>query len=84
MPIESLIRLKSYTLMQDDVSIELVAQIVIECPVCGETVITVAGHHLQPLVQLLQDLIAREPSVTRSGDCVLVTTSEKRIYPENN
>ena len=80
----STLRLKSVTLMCGDTPLDVVAEITIDCDVCGPHVLTIAGHHVRPVVELLQEVLARAPELTEAGECVSTTFSERRIYPENN
>ncbi|HEY6414997.1 MAG TPA: hypothetical protein VIX41_02125 [Acidimicrobiales bacterium] len=45
----------------------LVVRLGIDCDVCGGYEIVLAGHHLRPVVALLQEIIAAEPALTDEG-----------------
>jgi hypothetical protein len=81
---ESTLRLKAVTLMEGDRAVGLVVQIAIECDVCGPHRLTLAGHHVRPVIELLQEVLCRDPELTDAGTCVSTERSEGRIYPENN
>ena len=47
---------------------ELIVQIMIDCPDCGEVQISLPGHHLRALHQLLGSFLTEFPSTHLSGD----------------
>jgi hypothetical protein len=41
----------------------------IDCDFCGSYLIRIAGHHLRPVIELLQEFLdAHDPALTESGD----------------
>ena len=47
---------------------ELVIQIALSCPDCGDHQLTIPGHHLRALHQLLGNFLAEFPSTHLSGE----------------
>lgn len=47
---------------------ELVIQISVDCPDCGQLGINIPGHHLRALHRLLGDFLTQFPSTHLSGD----------------
>jgi hypothetical protein len=68
---------------------ELVVQVGIDCPDCGQVNVTIPGHHLRGLHQLLGSFITEFPSTHLSGE--VAETEEKFNFatrgpqtPQNN
>jgi len=64
----------------------LVVQLLIECDICGEHDYVIAGHHLRPIVSLLQEFIQTEPELTAEGEveAVGMTMKRMRFDPDSN
>jgi hypothetical protein len=64
----------------------LVVRIVVECEVCGEYEVVLAGHHIKPLMEMLQGVVDEvDPALVDGGEGVTVQRSTHHITdPRNN
>jgi hypothetical protein len=64
----------------------LIVRIVVTCDVCGENEIVLAGHHLRPLLELLQSVVDEaDPALVDEGERAPVQRSTYHITdPRNN
>lgn len=75
-PGQAIVHGKAFTLQPPKGSSDrpfLVVEVSITCEVCGRLNVMIAGHHLRPLVALLQQLIDEaDPALTGAGavECI--------------
>jgi hypothetical protein len=77
------VRMKAITVGEGALRV-LVVHVAITCDECGSHDLIFAGHHVRPIVELLQELLAQEPALTAGGD---IREGARRAYvicPENN
>ena len=77
-------RMRAYTILEGDTPVGLVVQIEIACESCGVVQLLLEGHHVRPVVEMLQEIIAREPEMTDPGRCEKTDRREWAFSPENN
>jgi hypothetical protein len=77
------IRMQAVTVTHGPTS-ELVVHISIECEHCGEHDLLFGGHHVRPIVEVLQELLASDPVGTASGEVQEVRRSSQEIRPYDN
>jgi hypothetical protein len=64
----------------------LVVRITVTCEVCGEHEIVVAGHHLKPLLAMLQSVVDEvDPALVDAGDGGTVCRTTQHLFdPRTN
>lgn len=60
----------------------LVVRIAVTCDVCGEYEIVLAGHHLRPLLSLLQSVVDEAPPALVDGGEVEIQHRERYEIPD--
>ena len=83
---KALVRGRAITITPPEGETFLVAEVSISCDVCGEHTVLFAGHHLRPIVALLQEFIEAAPELTAKGEVEIVGMREYDVpfKPENN
>jgi hypothetical protein len=64
----------------------LVVHLIVDCPICGEAKILLAGHHLRSVVRTLQGIVDTvPPELTAEGETQIVERQFDRPFrPEDN
>lgn len=58
----------------------VLVRVAVDCDVCGEHDFVLAGHHLKPVVELLQRLLTElDPALVESGEVAQVYRSSHEI-----
>lgn len=80
---EAKVRMQAITVV-DGAARSLVVHIAIECEDCGSHDLLIAGHHVRPIVEVLQELMVAEPELTYGGAVQAVDRRRFEIHPEDN